>query len=177
MSHWEQRFWCIWKGGQNWISKGELFCKLFFTGNTNSCQECRRDAEVTYLLMYSPVRTFPQALHLKHPRCHCLSRASNACPFFMSLPQPAQSVNKQTNAFIVSYLVSLILINHPPIATLGSNQMRESHTSDSSWVLYADSVFVIIDILSRRRKAPLLVFMLFMIQRLPGKLCTNFRFC
>lgn len=103
--NWEHRFWGIWKGGQNWISKGELCCKLFSTGNQSSGQECRRDAEVTYLLMYSPVRTFPQALHLKHPRCHCLSRANNACPFFMSLPQPAQSANKQTNTFVVSYLV------------------------------------------------------------------------
>ena len=98
-------FWCIQKGGQNWILKGELCCKLFSISNKNSCQECRRDAEVTYLLMYSPVRTLPQALHLKLPRCHCLSRASNACPFFMSLPQPAQSANKQTNAFVVSSLV------------------------------------------------------------------------
>lgn len=48
-----------------------------------------------YLLMYSPVRTFPQDLHLKHPRCHCLSRASSACPFLMSLPQPAQSGKEQ----------------------------------------------------------------------------------
>lgn len=48
----------------------------------------------TYLLMYSPVRTFPQDLHLKHPKCHCFSRASKACPFLMSLPQPAQSGKK-----------------------------------------------------------------------------------
>lgn len=48
-----------------------------------------------YLLMYSPVRTFPQDLHLKQPRCHCLSSASSACPFLMSLPQPAQSGRKQ----------------------------------------------------------------------------------
>lgn len=93
------------RGDRNWISKGELCCKLFPSVNKNSCQQWRRVAEATYLLMYSPVRTFPQALHLKHPRCHCLSRASNACPFFMSLPQPAQSANKQTNAFAVSYLV------------------------------------------------------------------------
>lgn len=104
-SNWEQRFWCIWKDNQNWILKVELRWKVFPFGNKNSRQECRRDAEATYLLMYSPVRTFPQALHLKHPRCHCLSRASNACPFFMSLPQPAQSANKQTIAFVVSYLV------------------------------------------------------------------------
>lgn len=104
-SNWEQRFWCIWKDNQNWILKVELCWKVFPFGNKNSRQECRRDAEATYLLMYSPVRTFPQALHLKHPRCHCLSRASNACPFFMSLPQPAQSANKQTIAFVVSYLV------------------------------------------------------------------------
>lgn len=49
----------------------------------------------TYLLMYSPVRTFPQDLHLKQPKCHCLSRASSACPFLMSLPQPAQSGREQ----------------------------------------------------------------------------------
>lgn len=49
----------------------------------------------TYLLMYSPVSTFPQDLHLKQPKCHCLSSASSACPFLMSLPQPAQSGREQ----------------------------------------------------------------------------------
>lgn len=48
--------------------------------------------------MYSPVSTFPQALHLKHPRCHCFSSASSACPFLMSLPQPAQSGKQQQPA-------------------------------------------------------------------------------
>lgn len=61
---------------------------------------------LTYLLMYSPVRTFPQDLHLKHPKCHCFSRASNACPFLISLPQPAQSGKK---AAASSYSTSVLL--------------------------------------------------------------------
>lgn len=48
----------------------------------------------SYLLMYSPVRTLPQDLHLKQPKCHCFSRARSACPFLISRPQPAQSGKK-----------------------------------------------------------------------------------
>lgn len=49
-----------------------------------------------YLLMYSPVSTLLQALHLKQPRCHCLSNARRACPFLMSRPHPAQSVKSKS---------------------------------------------------------------------------------
>ena len=52
----------------------------------------------TYLLMYSPVRTLAQALHLKQPRCHCRSNASRAWPFLMSRPQPAQSEEADAHA-------------------------------------------------------------------------------
>lgn len=50
----------------------------------------------TYLLMYSPVSTLLQALHLKQPRCHCLSNARRACPFLMSRPHPAQSMKSKS---------------------------------------------------------------------------------
>lgn len=53
----------------------------------NACILC---INVSYLLMYSPVNTLAQALHLKQPKCHWLSRANRAWPFLISLPQPAQ---------------------------------------------------------------------------------------
>lgn len=168
------------RGDRNWISKGEICCKLFPSGNKNSYQECRRVAEATYLLMYSPVRTFPQALHLKHPRCHCLSRASNACPFFMSLPQPAQSANKQTNAFAVSYLVHWCSLTTQRFG----NQRGKLHSYAETHlpflrdlqILHEDTVFFTTDIFSRGQKS-LSCFSHFVIQRLLGKLCTNLRFC
>lgn len=45
-----------------------------------------------------------------------------------------------------------------------------------SWVLYKDSDFLITDIPRRRGKVFLVFFILFMIQKPPGELCTNFRF-
>lgn len=52
----------------------------------------------THLLMYSALRSFPQVLHLKQPRCQCLSKATRAWPFLISKPQPPQPEieNKQT---------------------------------------------------------------------------------
>lgn len=71
---------------------------------------------MAYLLMYSPVSTFAQALHLKHPKCHCLSKASNACPFFISLPQPAQPANKliDIDQVIELYCPAFTTIYHSP---------------------------------------------------------------
>lgn len=44
----------------------------------------------THLLMYSAFSSFPQVLHLKQPKCQCLSRATRDWPFFISMPQPPQ---------------------------------------------------------------------------------------
>lgn len=55
----------------------------------------------THLLMYSAFSCSPQVLHLKQPRCQCLSRATRDCPFFISAPQPPQPGRKtgaQTSA-------------------------------------------------------------------------------
>lgn len=49
-------------------------------------------------------------------------------------------------------------------------------SSNTSQVLHKDSIFITIDIFSSRGKALPLFFMLFMTQRLPGKLRTNFTF-
>lgn len=45
----------------------------------------------TYLLMYSALSTLLQTLHLKQPRCQCLSSATRDCSFLNSFPQPQQS--------------------------------------------------------------------------------------
>lgn len=50
----------------------------------------RLAAAPTHLLMYSAVSCFPHALHLKQPKCQCLSKASRDWPCLISVPQPAQ---------------------------------------------------------------------------------------
>lgn len=65
-----------------------------------------------YLLIYSPLSTFLQVLHLKQPRCHWPPRANRACPFLMSLPQPAQSESTRT------YLHSLGSLFNAPVQQL-----------------------------------------------------------
>lgn len=49
-----------------------------------------RPAPPTHLLMYSAFSCFPQVLHLKQPRCQCLSKATRDWPFLISAPQPPQ---------------------------------------------------------------------------------------
>jgi len=49
---------------------------------------------VTYLLMYSALSTLLHTLHLKQPRCQCLSKATRDCSFLNSFPQPQQSAQK-----------------------------------------------------------------------------------
>lgn len=49
----------------------------------------------TYLLMYSAFSSLPHVLHLKQPKCQCLSKATNDCPFFISEPQPPQSAREK----------------------------------------------------------------------------------
>lgn len=51
----------------------------------------------TYLLMYSAFSSLPHVLHLKQPKCQCLSKATNDCPFFISEPQPPQSAREKSN--------------------------------------------------------------------------------
>lgn len=75
-----------------------------------------------YLLMYSPVRTFPQDLHLKHPKCHCFSSASSACPFLMSLPQPAQSGRERQPA------VTAFVLLTPSFEASSEPQCAPSHS-------------------------------------------------
>lgn len=53
-------------------------------------------AQHTHLLIYSALRSFPQVLHLKQPRCQCLSKATRAWPFLISKPQPPQPGTEQT---------------------------------------------------------------------------------
>lgn len=57
--------------------------------------------------MYSPVRSFPQALHLKQARCQCLSRATKDWPFLISEPQFPQSVRRKSN-------LQKLRLPHPP---------------------------------------------------------------
>lgn len=47
-----------------------------------------------YLLMYSALSTLLHTLHLKQPRCQCLSSATRDCSFLNSFPQPQQSDHK-----------------------------------------------------------------------------------
>lgn len=47
-------------------------------------------APPTHLLMYSAFSCLPQVLHLKQPRCQCLSKATKDWPFLISAPQPPQ---------------------------------------------------------------------------------------
>lgn len=91
----------------SYLNKGHIFWVLFIIVKDLNASCLKTLSNIlfsmwTYLLMYSPVRTFAQALHLKHPRCHCLSKASKACPFFISLPQPAQSANKPRHIYQVT---------------------------------------------------------------------------
>lgn len=48
----------------------------------------------THLLMYSAFSCFPQVLHLKQPKCQCLSKATRDWPFLISVPQPPQPGRK-----------------------------------------------------------------------------------
>lgn len=48
-----------------------------------------------HLLMYSAFSSFPQVLHLKQPRCQCLSSATRDRPFLISAPQPPQPGGKR----------------------------------------------------------------------------------
>lgn len=57
--------------------------------------------------MYSPVRSFPQALHLKQARCQCWSRATKDWPFLISEPQFPQSVKRESN-------LRKLHLPHPP---------------------------------------------------------------
>lgn len=47
-----------------------------------------------HLLMYSAFSCFPQVLHLKQPKCQCLSKATRDWPFLISVPQPPQPGRK-----------------------------------------------------------------------------------
>ena len=51
-------------------------------------------APPTHLLMYSAFSCLPQVLHLKQPRCQCLSKATKDWPFLISAPQPPQPGRK-----------------------------------------------------------------------------------
>lgn len=58
--------------------------------HTRRTQEGVPGASPTHLLMYSALSCSPQVLHLKQPKCQCLSKATRDWPFFISVPQPPQ---------------------------------------------------------------------------------------
>lgn len=47
--------------------------------------------------MYSAFSSLPHVLHLKQPKCQCLSKATSDCPFLISEPQPPQSAREKSN--------------------------------------------------------------------------------
>jgi hypothetical protein len=61
-----------------------------------------RQPGCTYLLMYSAFRSFPHVLHLKQPRCQCLSKATRAWPFFISKAQPPQPEEREQNTDVLT---------------------------------------------------------------------------
>lgn len=85
-----------------------------------------RRAPPTYLLMYSPVRSFPQALHLKQARCQCLSRATKDWPFLISEPQFPQSVKRKSD-------LRKLHLPHPP--GLAGDPPRPAWGQPHSWTI------------------------------------------
>lgn len=72
------------------------------TGEPRPFQAGGGPAPPTHLLMYSAFSCLPQVLHLKQPRCQCLSKATRDWPFLISAPQPPQPGRKngaQTSSF------------------------------------------------------------------------------
>lgn len=67
----------------------------------------------TDLPMYSPANKQPHLVHVKHHKCHCLSRAKSDCPLRISSPHPAHPTDRQ------SYILDKYQNNGKWILTVG----------------------------------------------------------
>ena len=67
----------------------------------------------TDLPMYSPANKQPHFVHVKHHKCHCLSRAKSDCPLRISSPHPAHPTDRQ------SYILDKYQNNGKWILTVG----------------------------------------------------------
>lgn len=56
----------------------------------------------TDLPMYSPANKQPHLVHVKHHKCHCLSRAKSDCPLRISSPHPAHPTDRQSYIGLIS---------------------------------------------------------------------------
>lgn len=58
--------------------------------------------------MYSAFSGLSHIVHLKQDKCQCLSSATKDCPFFISEPQPPQSMKRHLNVINIVYPHGLI---------------------------------------------------------------------
>lgn len=96
----------------------------------------------TNLPIYSPAKRQPHLWHVKHHKCHCLSRANNAWPLFISLPHPAQPKTKKLSpesctilSSTISYYVidrkkyfnfTVVVLLKDPIGTYNSQNLHSN---------------------------------------------------